>query len=111
MRLLLAHLFNHHLLPVLLLPIAMAGFFFLSILGMPEALRSQSAPDRVIGACFAAFGLGGTIATSLLVRGIRRRDSSWRALELGRTAWTALISLAWCLGALCGAYLFCVASS
>ena len=102
MKRLINNLLLHHLLPLLLLPVAMSGCFCFAILRLPEALRSNYTPDRVIAVIFSSFGILGTIATVIFLRAIRRRTSTWRVFELGRTAWIVLIGFAWIAGLACG---------
>jgi hypothetical protein len=100
------HLFNHliqrHLVPLLLLPVVLSGFGCFGILLLPEAFRGSSTGDRIIAVVFSLIGIFGTVATLILVRAIRRRPTSWRVFELGRTAWTVLVTLAWLAGVACG---------
>jgi len=99
------HLFNHlvqrHVVPLLLLPVVLSGLGCFEVLLLPEAFRASTG-DRIIAVVFSLIGIFGTIATFILIRAIRRQESSWQVLELGRTAWTALVSLAWLSGVGCG---------
>jgi hypothetical protein len=100
------HLFNHliqrHLVPVLLLPVVLSGLCCFGILLLPEAFRGSSTDDRIIAVICSLIGIFGTVATLILLRAIRRRPTSWRVFELGRTAWTVLVSIAWLAGVACG---------
>ena len=96
------HLIHRHVLPLLLLPIAASGCFCFAVFGLPEAFRSTSSGDRVVMVVFSLLGILGTVATFLILRLIHRRDREWRVFELGRTAWSVLISIAWLAGVGCG---------
>src|ERR1700678_3231800 len=106
MKHLLSHLIHRHILPILLLPIVVSGIFCVCIFELPAMFRSPSTPDRVISVVFSSLGILGTIATYLVFRVVRRRDQTWRVFELGRTAWTVLISVAWLCGVACGILIF-----
>ena len=99
---LLNHLIQRHVVPLLLLPVVMSGFFCLAILQLPETFRSPSTPDRIIAVVFSLFGIVGTVGTFIFLRVIRRKAQNWRVFELGRTAWLVLISVAWLAGVACG---------
>ncbi len=96
------HLLQRHVIPVLLLPVVLSGLGCVTVLLLPSTFRSSSTPDRLLVGIISLLGILGTIATFLLLRAIRRRDVSWRVFELGKTAWSVLISLAWLGGVACG---------
>src|SRR5881409_1139667 len=96
------HLIQRHLVPVLLLPVVFSGLGCFAVFLLPEVFRSSSTPDRVLAVVFSLIGIFGTIATFILLRVIHRQASSWRVFDLGRTAWTILVSLAWLVGVGCG---------
>lgn len=95
------HLLHRRVLPLLLLPITMCGCFCFATLQLPQAFRSGSA-DRAFVIVLSLIGILGTIVTFIILRFIYRRESTWRIFDLGRTAWMALLILAWLVGAGCG---------
>ena len=96
------HLIQRHLVPLLLLPVVLSGLSCFGIFLLPEAFRGSSTGNRIIAVIFSLIGIFGTVATLILLRVIRRRPTSWRVFELGRTAWTILVTLAWLAGVACG---------
>ena len=93
------------LLPLLLLPVAISGFFCFTVFALPEAFRSTSRGDRVVAIVFSLIGIIGTFTTFMFLRAIRRRPPGWRVFDLGPTAWTVLVSTAWLMGIACGLFL------
>jgi hypothetical protein len=102
MKYLLDHLIQRHVIPLLLIPVVLSGLSCFAIFGLPEALRSSSTRDAIILAAISLFGIIGTICTSVFLRVIRSRPPTWKLFELGRTAWSILVTVAWLAGAGCG---------
>ena len=102
MKHLLNHLIHRHVLPLLLLPIAVSGCFCFAVFTLPEAFRSTSTEDRFVAVVFSLLGIFGTAVTITFLRAMRRLSPEWRVFELGRTGWIVLISIAWLAGVGCG---------
>ena len=100
------HLFDHfiqgHVIPLLLIPVVLSGLSCFAIFGLPQALRSSSRTDAIILIVISLLGIIGTIGTWVFLRAVRSRPHTWQVFNLGRTAWSFLISVTWLAGVLCG---------
>lgn len=100
------HIFNHlvqrHVIPVLLIPVVLSGWFCFAISGLPQALRTSSTTDAIILIVISLLGVIGTFCSSVLLRVVRSQPTTWQIVGLGRTAWSVLIVVAWLGGAACG---------
>lgn len=85
-----------------LLPVVASGFFL--FMGLAFIFRARSSPELIFGSAFTVVGLSGTGLGLWILWALRRSATSWRLLELGRTAWTSLVVLAWLIGIAIGAY-------
>jgi hypothetical protein len=102
MKHLLNHLIQRHVIPVLLLPVVASGMLCFSIFGLPQAVRSSATGDEIILAAMSLLGVVGTVGTAVLVHVIRSQPAAWQVFELGRTAWSVLVTVAWLAGVACG---------
>jgi hypothetical protein len=100
------HLLHHHFLPMLLALVAMSGFCFIMIVGLPgELFKIHKAIEIVLAFSLVGMAFGGTALSIILIKAFSRRESLWKLFGLGRFAWISLVSLAWLMGAACGGYL------
>jgi hypothetical protein len=99
---LLNHLIQRHVIPLMLLPVVLSGFSCFAIYGLLHELRTSSATDLIILAVISLIGVVGTLCTSIFLRFVRSQPVTWQVFELGRTAWSALIIVAWLAGVACG---------
>jgi hypothetical protein len=102
MKHLLDHLIQRHVIPLMLLPVVMSGFSCFAIYGLLHELHTSSATDLIILAVISLVGIIGTLCTSLFLRFVRSQALTWQVFELGRTAWSVLIVIAWLAGVACG---------
>ncbi len=102
MKHLLNHLIQRHVIPLLLLPVVFSGFACFAIFGLLHELHTSSTTDLIILTAISLLGLIGTFCTSIFLRIVRSQPTTWQAFELGRTAWSVLIIVAWITGAACG---------
>lgn len=102
MKHLLNHLIQRHLIPLLLLPVVLSGFSCFAIYGLLHELRNSSATDLIILAIISSLGIIGTFCTLGFLRVVRSQPATWQVFELGRTAWSVLITVAWIAGVACG---------
>ena len=100
------HLLHRHVLPGLLVPVAISGFCFVMIMGFPgELFKIHKTIDTVLAICLVVMAFGGTALSIILIKAFSRRGLSWGLFGLGRFAWISLVSIAWLMGAACGGYL------
>ncbi len=102
MKHLLNHLIQRHVIPLLLLSVVLSGFSCFAIYGFLHELRTSSTTDLIILATISLVGVIGTVCTSVFLRFVRSQPLTWQVFELGRTAWSVLITAAWLAGVACG---------
>ena len=102
MKHLLNHLIQRHLIPLLLLPVVLSGFACFTIFGLVHELHTSSTTDLILLAVVSLLGIIGTFCTSIFLRVVRSQPPTWQIFQLGRTAWSVLITAAWLGGAACG---------
>ena len=102
MKHLLNHLIQRHVIPLLLLPVVLSGFSCFAIYGLLHELRTSSSTDLIILGIISLLGIIGTLCSSVFLRVVRSQPVAWQVFELGRTAWSVLIVVAWLAGVACG---------
>jgi hypothetical protein len=100
------HLLHRHVLPVLLAPVAMSGFCFVMLVGLPgELFKIHKIIEIILAIGLVGMAFGGTALSIIFIKAFSRREPSWKLFDLGRFAWISLVSIAWLMGAACGGYL------
>jgi hypothetical protein len=102
MQHLLNHLIQHHVIPLLLIPVAISGVSCFAVYELLRELHDAPAADLILLAIFSIVGIIGTICTWFFLRSVRSQPVTWKTFELGRTTWSILIIFAWFAGAACG---------